>query len=456
VILSALALTGPSAGASIATGELWVTRYNGSANDYDTANSIAVSPDGARTFVTGKSPGSGTSDDYATVAYDTASGAQVWAARYNDPVDGIDTAYSVAVSADGTVVFVTGTSDGDGTFYDFATLAYSADSGDELWTARFDGPAGSDDGAIDLAVSADGSRLFVTGWAQGLSTGQDYATVAYDTSTGDPVWTKRYNGPSGSDDAASMVAVSPDGSTVFVSGMSYGGSSREDYATIAYAASSGATLWSERYNDPGNWDDIPSALAVSADGSTVFVTGQGGSSSSSQTDYVTLAYDGLNGALRWDRRYDGPGGGYDVGRAIAESADGSKVFVTGVAAGGASLNDYATLAYEAGSGALLWSRRYNGPGNGNDDAAAVAVSPDGASVAVTGGSKGGTGTGVDYATLGYDTSTGVRLWSRRYAATRYDGGSALAFTPDGSRVVVTGASSRPTTGLDYATLAYPA
>jgi hypothetical protein len=48
--------------------ESWAARYNGPANSYDYAY-LAVSPDGTRVFVTGYSSGTGTSYDYATVAY---------------------------------------------------------------------------------------------------------------------------------------------------------------------------------------------------------------------------------------------------------------------------------------------------------------------------------------------------------------------------------------------------
>jgi hypothetical protein len=61
---------------------------------------------------------------------------------------------------------------------------------------------------------------------------------------GSQLWASRYQGPgsNGGDDDTSSVAVSPDGSTVFVTGFSEGpgGLGQFDYATIAYSASTGA------------------------------------------------------------------------------------------------------------------------------------------------------------------------------------------------------------------------
>ena len=44
-------------------------------------------------------------------------------------------------------------------------------------------------------VSPDGSKVFVTGYSVGSASGYDYATVAYDASTGSELWVKRYDGP---------------------------------------------------------------------------------------------------------------------------------------------------------------------------------------------------------------------------------------------------------------------
>ena len=67
---------------------------------------------------------------------------------------------------------------------------------------------------------------------------------------------------------------------------------------------------------------------------------------------------------------------------------------------GSSLGDFATAAYRAASGAWLWARRYNGPGQGDVLPAAVAASPAGGRVFVTGRSP-GTASADDIATLAY-------------------------------------------------------
>jgi hypothetical protein len=77
--------------------------------------------------------------------------------------------------------------------------------------------------------------------------------VAATTPAGSRLWLRRYDGPGVGDDfqldRAYSVAASPDGTKVFVTGES-GGSTGSDYATLAYDASSGARLWTKRYNDP--------------------------------------------------------------------------------------------------------------------------------------------------------------------------------------------------------------
>jgi hypothetical protein len=94
------------------------------------------------------------------------------------------------------------------------------------------------------------------------------------------------------------------------------------------------------------------ALTMSPDGSKVFVTGSSvgttHSSDGSNFEYATVAYNAGTGAVIWTKRYHGPQPrGGDVARALTVSHDGSKVFVTGQSLGRTGYYDYATIAYSA-------------------------------------------------------------------------------------------------------------
>src|SRR5260221_2666428 len=76
--------------------KLWVRRFSGPGRDSDVASSVAVSPRGGRVFVTGDSTDTSFNSDYLTVAYNAATGARLWTARYNGPGNSIDNAPAAA------------------------------------------------------------------------------------------------------------------------------------------------------------------------------------------------------------------------------------------------------------------------------------------------------------------------------------------------------------------------
>jgi hypothetical protein len=292
--------------------------------------------------------GSGSGEDYATVAYDAATGARQWVKRYNGQgLSPVDRAFALGVSPDGSKLFVTGQSYGSASGHDYATIAYDTATGKRLWLARYNGPGNGTDLASALDVSPDGSKVFVTGRSIGSGSNFDYATVGYDAATGARLWVKRYNGPGHGDDFATALVVSLDGSTVFVTGNSAGVTSGQDYATVTYDATSGARQWLKRYNGTAGGDDIANAVGVSPDGSKLFVTGQSAGPTSGD-DYATVAYDNATGSRLWVKPYDGPASGTDDAAALAVSADGAKLFVTGRSEGSGSDFDYATVAYSTG------------------------------------------------------------------------------------------------------------
>ena len=172
--------------------ELWVARYHGPVDGSSDA-AVAMPLDSAgNVCVTGRSQGSGTGVDYATVAYDP-KGNQLWAARYHGSVDGsTDRAVAMALDSAGNL-YVTGQSQGVGTGLDYATVAYDP-KGNQLWAARYNGPGNGNDAVNGIAVDSKTGHVYVTGQSQGTATGSDYATVVYDFQ-GNQLWVARYNGP---------------------------------------------------------------------------------------------------------------------------------------------------------------------------------------------------------------------------------------------------------------------
>jgi hypothetical protein len=471
LIVTASAVAPASAAVKPSVSGGWTARFDGGASDSLAA--LALSPDGKFLYVTG-AIGTGPVQDYGTLAYDATTGAPRWTnpARFDGTGNGIDQATALAVSPNGDTVFVTGNSYGGGTTkVDYATLAYDATTGAPRWAnaARYNGPGNGGDYATALAVSPDGMTVYVTG--RSPANGQnDYLTIAYDAATGALRWPNpaRENGPGGGGDGAQALAVAPNGGTVYVTGdMRWGAQDGgQNYGTVAYHATNGLKKWGPvRYNhDPANLPDQARALAVSPDGKFVYVTGRSADAVTNY-DYATVAYDDAAlGAQRWEARYSGPANGVyvDEANALGVSRDGSTVYVTGKSTGVGTKLDYATLAYNSLTGVPRWAKaaRYNGPGNSDDDALALAVRvvpnyPHQEYVAVTGKSD-GKGTGTDFATVVYGPNGGQAEF--RYTgppnSVGSDGATGVALSLDSSFLFVAG-TSEGSNGTDYAIVAYP-
>jgi len=117
----------------------WVARYNGTGNLGDVITSSVIDDTG-NVYLTGRSIGNGGREDYATIKYNS-SGIQQWVMRYNGPGDSFDYANSIAVDNSGNV-YVTGTS--FGTSDDYATIKYNS-SGIQQWVIRYNGPTSTSD-----------------------------------------------------------------------------------------------------------------------------------------------------------------------------------------------------------------------------------------------------------------------------------------------------------------------
>jgi DNA-binding beta-propeller fold protein YncE len=439
-LIASVALSSVPGAASAATAgsTIWARRFDSYAfsdpDFFGVPTEVATSPDGSRVFVAGATDNPTTSFDYTTVAFDAVTGRKTWTARFAGPL--IDRPTAIAVSSSGRTVFVTGESSRTNSVWDIVTVAYDASTGRQLWIRRYDDPVHGWDEPAGLVVSHDGSAIFLTGSAQGSGGSAPFA-IAYDGTDGATLWT-HYGTKAPGVGFGSAIELSPDGALVYVTGYASGTATDEDYRTVAYDAATGARRWSARYNGPANRRDEPNAIAVSPDGSKVFVTGQSDDAPPGGCSYATVAYNAANGRQLWVSRYQGvTTQGYSTAfaYAVAPSPDGQTVFVTGSDAYGE-----ATIAYNATTGAQRW---LTAPG-GRTAAYSLATSPDGSTVFVSGN---------DYAsgssnamTEAYDPSTGALLWSRSYSRSRAysDLLGAMILDPTGSTLFVVGESHSPT------------
>jgi hypothetical protein len=246
------------------------------------------------------------------------------------------------------------------------------------------------DFAADLAIDPDGGRVYVAGSAQTL-TDSSIGVVAYDARTGRRAWYRAYDA-SGSADANALT-VAPDGGRLYVTGFTgyrgggTGGGSG-DYATIALNAATGARAWVARFDGPDHLADAAEAIAVDDEGRRVFVTGSRGIADGSFAA-TTLSYRASTGAMVWTRTYDGPGAADAAASAIAVQPSGTGVFVVGGAGGIGPLGwtVFFTAAYGAAAGGTRWLDAYGDVGGSAAAGAAVAAAPGGARVYSAGSAR---------------------------------------------------------------------
>lgn len=370
---------------------------------------------------------------------------QSWVARYNGTAADFDIATAVSHDESGNV-YTAGGSLGTGSDYDYALVKYNP-SGVQQWVARYNGPGNSEDVASAIAVDFNGN-IYLTGWSIGSGSGLDFATLKYSPS-GTLLWASRYNGPGNDFDEAYAIQVDRTGN-VYVTGISVGAAGYREIATVKYN-SAGVQQWVARYSPGSSLASESRALAVDRFGN-VYVTGWRFLSTDTfgtTYDYITIKYN-ASGVQQWATLYNGPGS--DSDRAAALKIDfAGNVYVTGGSMGTASGIDYATIKYNS-NGVQQWVARYDGPGNNLDAASALGIDDSGA-VIVTGVSEDST-TKLDYATVKYNNS-GVQQWVARYDPGNSGDDRAVALYLDciGS-IYVTGESADAGGLPDYATVKY--
>ena len=179
-------------------------------------------------FVGGNSGDSQNGVNYLILKYNSA-GVFQWNKYYHGPVVSDDEVTDIKPDNLGNI-YVTGKSAGSNA--DYVTIKYNS-FGNQSWLARYNGTGNGDDVPYSLALDNNGAA-YVTGSALFAATGQDIVTIKYDSS-GSQVWLASFSGivTNGTDQGRS-VAIAPSGN-VFVAGYSQGASTGDDYTTIMYS-----------------------------------------------------------------------------------------------------------------------------------------------------------------------------------------------------------------------------
>ncbi len=315
------------------------------------------------------------------------------------------------------------------------------------WSARLDGGDSDDDLAFQQVVFDDGS-VAVTGYSWADATAYDLFTARWD-GRGRLLWQRRFDGGFGEDDFAYNLAADAAGN-LFVFGSTSGGPGGRNLTVLKYD-SDGALLWDRHYDGPAQsveYPGNPNAIAVDESGS-VYVTGQS-VGLSGYFEFVTLKYD-ADGNLDWQRRYAGAGGDNAGGWGLVRSGSG-RIFVAGDAPNENGNTDITVLQYDA-DGNLLWARQYDGPGASTDSLYNIA-GDDFGNVYVCGITY-AAGSNYDYVTVKYDGG-GALQWAAQYDfGLGVDYGFALAVDAQ-QNVYVTGESMTSGGEYDIATVRYRA
>jgi prepilin-type N-terminal cleavage/methylation domain-containing protein len=381
----------------------------------DMAGSIAISPDGNYAYLAGSQNSSSAGTNYWTylMKVRTVDGVVVWKNSY----DGMTSVRDIALSPDGKSIYISGGSAG-------LTVMKISSHGQFEWLKRYTATAaGQADMAKAIAVSPDGSRLYVVGYIYpDGNTNYDMAVMKLNSSTGAVVW-RRYLDYANANDLGKGIVVSPDESFVYVAGTINNGA---DAAVIKLIdtddISGGVISWARSYSGAST-EDVHD-LAIDS-GNNIYLLG-GTNSFNAYTAFLTKIDDG--GALIWTYSYGrgavigGVDPSWDMGYSLAVATNNT-VYITGFTdAGGAGAlgsNDDIFVLGLNNDGTIAWERSFGGLGN--EYGSGVALSPDEINLFVAGIESSDADGGVyDIALLklktAMSTSTTITNWDARAVA----------------------------------------
>lgn len=156
------------------------------------------------------------------------SGTILWEQQINGTDNGKDFGTALFIDTLDNI-YIAGVVYSSTSNFDYLIAKYS-NSGSPIWTKLFNGIANSND--IPIAIAVKNNFCYVTGSSIGNGTLTDFATLQLNITNGDINWVKTYNYSNGYEIPVGIV-INPNGN-VFVTGASASSLNNWDITTIEY------------------------------------------------------------------------------------------------------------------------------------------------------------------------------------------------------------------------------
>lgn len=328
----------------------------------------------------------------------------------------------MAIDKEGNL-YLTGTLSVDSSDCDFITIKYNS-SGNLLWSQRYNGPQGGEDIVTALEVDHLGN-VIVTGTSQDTTfPAKRYsATIKYN-SNGDSLWVRRYLHPDSTWYNAKGMVIDTTGG-IYILGHIYTFAQNNNILLTKFNPQ-GDIEWQNEL-DRIQGIDVP--IEIKLDKENNIAT------------YNSTAIGGM--LIKYNHQGDSISGLFITPTAInfMQFDKFNNTYLGGSYVGATTSVDYYSAKYDS-SGNLLWERTYHHPSQNNQDQLRATFLDDSSNFYITGVSAQTGLLGWDYLTIKY-SPYGDSLWVNRFAEIPRSNDESVSVVADKKgNVFVTGKSDR--------------
>ncbi|MFN0199888.1 MAG: T9SS type A sorting domain-containing protein [Bacteroidia bacterium] len=235
------------------------------------------------------------------------------------------------------------------------TVGKISPAGATLWVKTLDGTSSSDDEAVGLAIDPSGNILAGgTVKNPNSSTSNDYFIAKFNPTTGDTLFTRKYNFTTNRSDRATAFASDPNGN-FYLTGRTNNSTNlidNWDWLTVKWN-NNGLFQWAKTYSSVGTEKDEPNDIQVSNTGE-VYVGGSINNSPGYEniTALFLIKYDAL-GTQAWTKTYTTVVEGKEEITDLYWNANNNHIYYTGTVLTATNSEDVITGELDA-SGTSIW------------------------------------------------------------------------------------------------------